>query len=84
VYVFAVATGKLLAQLEHKRLRQPVRACAFSADATYVASRVGLWSGVWQPTEPRRAVPRRNLVYVGGDALLWRYDVVAPTEDAAT
>ena len=37
VYVFSVATGKLLTELQHKRSRQPVRACAFNATATCVA-----------------------------------------------
>ena len=36
VYVFSIGTGKLLTELQHKRSRQPVRACAFNATATCV------------------------------------------------
>ncbi|KAJ3155976.1 hypothetical protein HDU89_005539 [Geranomyces variabilis] len=49
VFVYNLATGKLVTVLEHPRSTKAVLCCAFSADD-------------------------RNIVYVGEDALIWRFD----------
>jgi len=90
VYIFNVATGKLLTELQHKRSRMPVRACAFNANtrcAHAAVAHAGSFCCETLTQRPHNAHFHqffRNVVYVGGESLIWRYDAIDTEALAAT
>jgi WD40 repeat protein len=64
VYHYELATGECIHALEHKRARQSVRACAFSAHCKHVPvgdRGIHLALGPLGPQDPQRGGPRSPL-----------------------
>jgi hypothetical protein len=89
VHIFNLKTGKLVAELKHKRSRSPIRCCVFNHNSKFASFLAPLssLSFLFLPVIRYGCFHRelfiiylfiyfRNLMYGGKETLVWRYDFV--------
>lgn len=71
IYVYSFSTGKLVAELGHRRSTKAVRCCVFSRDSRYVYTKRGK-----DRVEANVTYHNRQIVSGGEDGFVMRYDYI--------